>query len=155
MTDRRPSLPSAPRGGHGLRIAVITISLVACVVVWDLIARRDGARASTSWPVTATPIPRVRSVPSPIPWPTLGPLPQLPPIPTLAPMPTPAAADSTVPGAGLAVLSVAPLPALPAMPTLAPLPELPAPPPPPAPSSGGGGGSRDGGGGGSSRSGGS
>jgi hypothetical protein len=139
--------------GNGFRATLIAFSLMSFVIIWDLVARRDAAKAITDnsiqTPATVAPKPTFT------PWPTLTPIPTMAPIPTLPPVVEGSMAQVASRGkSGIGEMStpalniVAP-PSLPAMPTLAPLPEMPAPPPPP-PSGGGGGG-----GGGSSRSGGS
>jgi hypothetical protein len=138
--------------GNGFRATLIAFSLMSFVIIWDLVARRDAAKAisdnSVQAPATVAPKPTFT------PWPTLTPIPTMAPIPTLLPTSERSMtqiASGGKSGAGEVVVptfNVAAPPSLPAMPALAPLPDMPAPPPPPS-------GGSSGGGGGSSRSGGS
>ena len=136
--------------GDGFKATIVGLSLMSLLIAWDLVARRDAAKAlADTSPSAASPTPL--PLPTATPWPTLAPPPTLAPLPTLAPVPEEMVASSgaTAVNAAAISVSIAPPPSLSAMPTMAPLPEMPPPPPPPPPPSKGGGG---GGGGGSSRS---
>jgi hypothetical protein len=135
--------------GNGFRATLIAFSLMSFVIIWDLVARRDAAKAisDNSVQTSATVAPK----PTLTPWPTLAPIPTMAAIPTLPPIAEGSMAQvasggksgtGEVPGAAL---NISAPPSLPAMPTLAPLPDMPAPPPPPSGGSGGGGSSRSGG----------
>ncbi|MEJ2560383.1 MAG: hypothetical protein P8186_30025, partial [Anaerolineae bacterium] len=125
---QRPQKRQTNKIGNGFRATVIAFSLTSLVVAWDMVARRDMAKALAE-EVTPTSPPSPAPWPTPTPWPTLAPLAALPPGPTLPPLPAMAegmadekVAASSVP---VAAVSVAPPPSAPAMPTMAPLPEMP------------------------------
>jgi len=62
-TDRPPARKQPTRVGGGFKATLIAFSLMSMVVAWDLVARRDAAKAAAQ--PTATPSPSPSATPTP------------------------------------------------------------------------------------------